>query len=171
MRYTTIIDISEQRDLYRNVNVRLVYLHLVLKSGYHDHDRDQVKISYRSLAADSGLTVSAVRHAINVLNKWRMLIRKDNAWIVRKWCQEQSITTRAKSSKEAKKRSQEQAVIDERERQRAMDEENRKRRDAEAGDRDNYIEFVRRQHQLAAAGDLDAIAWLNAHPASKGLAK
>lgn len=171
MRYTTIIDISEQRDLYRNVNVRLVYLHLVLKSGYHDHDRDQVKISYRSLAVDSGLTVSAVRHAINVLIKWRMLIRKDGSWIVRKWCQEQPITTRAKSSKEAKKRSQEQAVIDERERQRAMDEENRKRRDAEAGERDNYIEFVRKQQQLAAAGDLDAIAWLNAHPASRGLAK
>lgn len=169
MRYTTIIDISEQRDLYRNVNVRLVYLHLVLKSGYHDHDRDQVKISYRSLAADSGLTLSQVRHAINVLIKWRMLLRKDDAWIVRKWCQEQPITTRAKSSKEAKKRSQEQAVIDERERQRAMDEENRKRREAEAGERDNYIEFVRKQQKLAAAGDLDAIAWLNAHPASKGL--
>lgn len=169
MRYTTIIDISEQRDLYRNVNVRLVYLHLVLKSGYHDHDRDHVKISYRSLAADSGLTVSAVRHAINVLLKWRMLIRKDDAWIVRKWCQEQPITTRAKSSKEAKKKAQEQAVIDERERQRAMDEENRKRRDAEAGERDNYIEFVRKQQQLAAEGDLDAIAWLKVHPASKGL--
>lgn len=171
MRYTTIIDISEHRDLYRNVNVRLVYLHLVLKSGYHDHDRDQVKISYRSLAADTGLTLSSVRHAINVLVKWRMLIRKDDTWLVRKWCQEQPITTRAKSAKEAKKKAQEQAVIAERERQRAMDEENKKRRDAEAGDRDNYIEFVRKQHQLAAVGDLDAIAWLNEHPASKGLAK
>lgn len=171
MRYTTIIDISEQRDLYRNVNVRLVYLHLVLKSGYHDHDRDQVKISYRSLAADSGLTLSQVRHAINVLIKWHMLIRKDDSWIVRKWCSEQPITTRAKSSREAKKKAQEQAVSAERERQRAMDEEDKKRRDAEAGDRDNYIEFVRKQHQLAAAGDLDAIAWLNDHPASKGLAK
>lgn len=169
MRYTTIIDISEQRDLYRNVNVRLVYLHLVLKSGYHDHDRDQVRISYRSLAADTGLTVSAVRHAINILVKWRMLIRKDNTWIVRKWCQEQTITTRAKSSRDAKKKAQEQAVVAERERQRAMDEENKKRRDAEAGERDNYIEFVRKQQQLAASGDLEAIAWLNEHPASKGL--
>lgn len=169
MRYTTIIDISEYRDLYRNVNVRLVYLHLVLKSGYHDHDRDQVRISYRSLAADSGLTLSQVRHAIKILIKWHMLIRKDNTWTVRKWCQEQTITTRAKSSKEAKKKAQEQAVIAERERQRAMDDENRKRRDAEAGERDNYIEFVRKQQQLAAAGDMDAIAWLNEHPASKGL--
>lgn len=169
MRYTTIIDISEYRDLYRNVNVRLVYLHLVLKSGYHDHDRDQVRISYRSLAADSGLTLSQVRHAIKILIKWHMLIRKDNTWTVRKWCQEQTITTRAKSSKEAKKRAQEQAVVAERERQRAMDEENKKRRDAEAGERDNYIEFVRKQQQLAAAGDMDAIAWLNDHPASKGL--
>lgn len=169
MRYTTIIDISEYRYLYRNVNVRLVYLHLVLKSGYHDHDRDQVRISYRSLAADSGLTLSQVRHAIKILIKWHMLIRKDNTWTVRKWCQEQTITTRAKSSKEAKKKAQEQAVIAERERQRAMDDENRKRRDAEAGERDNYIEFVRKQQQLAAAGDMDAIAWLNEHPASKGL--
>lgn len=149
--------------------MRLVYLHLVLKSGYHDHDRDQVRISYRSLAADSGLTLSQVRHAIKILIKWHMLIRKDNIWTVRKWCQEQTITTRAKSSKEAKKKAQEQAVIAERERQRAMDDENRKRRDAEAGERDNYIEFVRKQQQLAAAGDMDAIAWLNEHPASKGL--
>lgn len=170
MRYTTIIDISEQKDLYRNVNVRLVYLHLVLKSGYHDHDRDQVRISYRSLAADTGLTLSSVRHAINVLIRWRMLIRKDDSWIVRKWCHEQPITTRAKSSKEARKKAQEQALIDERERQRAMDEEDKKRRDSETVDRDNYIEFVRKQKQLAAVGDLDAIAWLNAHPASKGLA-
>ena len=99
MRYTTIIDISEQRELYRNVNVRLVYLHLVLRSGYHDHDRDQVRISYRSLAADIGLTLSSVRHAINVLVKWHMLNRKEDTWIVRKWCQEQPITTRAKSTK------------------------------------------------------------------------
>ncbi|MFA1646008.1 MAG: hypothetical protein ACDS79_11095 [Enterobacteriaceae bacterium] len=98
-----------------------------------------------------------------------MLIRKEDTWIVRKWCQEQPITTRARTAKEAKKKAQEQAVIAERERRRAMDEEDKKRRDSEAGERDNYIEFVRRQQQLAASGDLDAIAWLNAHPASKGL--
>lgn len=164
MRYTTIIDISEQRDLYRNVNVRLVYLHLVLKSGYHDHDRDQIRISYRSLAADTGLTLSQVRHAIKVLFKWRMLIRKEDTWIVRKWCQEQTITTRAKTAKDAKKKAQEQAVIEERERQRQLDEEERRRRHELTKDgQSSYELYISSLQTRAAAGDIDAIAALKHH--------
>ena len=73
MRYTTIIDISEIQPIYRNVNARLVYLHLVLKSGYHDNDRDLVSISLRRIAAEVGLTLSATRHAISQLEKAQLL--------------------------------------------------------------------------------------------------
>ena len=70
MRYTTIIDIRDFPELYRNQNLRLLYLHLVLKSGYHDDDRDQVHTSIRRLGYETGLTVSAVRHGLAMLKKF-----------------------------------------------------------------------------------------------------
>lgn len=85
MRYTTIIDISEYPQVYRNVNVRLLYMHLVLKSGYHDEDRDMITTSIRRLAADTGLTVSAVRFALKVLQSYQLLQRQGNVYQVKKW--------------------------------------------------------------------------------------
>lgn len=98
MRYTTLIDISEYQALYRNHNVRLVYLHLVLKSGWHDNDRDILEISFRSLAADTGLTVSAVRHAISLLVKAELLTREGFSWRVKKFCLEQKVTSRKQAN-------------------------------------------------------------------------
>lgn len=69
MRYTTVIDISEFRATYRNLNARLLYLHLALKSGYHDDDRDLIATSIRRMASDAGLTISAVRHALATLER------------------------------------------------------------------------------------------------------
>lgn len=60
MRYTTIVDISEYASLYRNHNARLVYLHLALRSGYHDNDRDLIDVSVRRLA-DAVASLSARR--------------------------------------------------------------------------------------------------------------
>lgn len=85
MRYTTIIDITET-DIYRNVNCRLVYLHLVCKSGYHDDDRDTLQLSIRRIAADVGITLSAARHAIAQLMAAQLLKRLDDGrWHVLKW--------------------------------------------------------------------------------------
>lgn len=85
MRYTTIIDITET-DIYRNVNCRLVYLHLVCKSGYHDDDRDTLHLSIRRIAADVGITLSAARHAIAQLMAAQLLKRLDDGrWHVLKW--------------------------------------------------------------------------------------
>lgn len=100
MRYTTIIDISENRELYRNHNARLLYLHLVLKSGYHDDDRDQVRLSIRSMAYDSGLSVSAVRHALKVLEKNGLLSKRQGRLYVTKFVVEKTITKRARKAKE-----------------------------------------------------------------------
>lgn len=85
MRYTTIIDISEEGMIYKNVNCRLVYLHLVLKSGYHDDDRDQIAISIRTLAARVGISVGATRHALEQLQKAQLLARHGDKWQVKKW--------------------------------------------------------------------------------------
>lgn len=102
MRYTTIIDISQSRELYKNINIRLVYLHLVLKSGYHDYDRDIIDISIRNLAQQVGISVAATRHAINMLIKFKMLFKKDKMYYVRKFFIEQTITPRIKSDRQEK---------------------------------------------------------------------
>lgn len=86
-------------DLYRNLNTRAVYLHLVLKSGYHDEDRDKSKLSIRRLAAETGLTVSAVRNAFQQLEKAAMIERSsDGTTTVRKWILEPKPTARTKAT-------------------------------------------------------------------------
>lgn len=94
MRYTTIIDISEIPAIYKNHNARILYLHLVLKAGYHDDDRDIVTVSIRNLAAYSGLTVSAVRHALGVLERAQLLTRTPQGYRVKKWVATETPTPR-----------------------------------------------------------------------------
>lgn len=94
MRYTTIIDITETPDVYRNKNARLVYLHLALKAGYHDEDRDVLQTSIRTTAWKVGLTVSATRHALAVLERAGLLTRTKTGWTVTKWIQATDPTPR-----------------------------------------------------------------------------
>lgn len=106
MRYTTVIDISENRQLYANHNAVLVYLHLCLRAGYHDQDRDMVSISIRNLARDTGVTVSACRHAIKLLMGAGLLTRTAGTWTVKKWVEEHQITTRAKTKRDMQEQIQ-----------------------------------------------------------------
>lgn len=85
MRYTTLIDITEFPRVYKNHNARLVYLHMVLKSGYHAEDKDQIRTSIRRVAMSVGLTVSATRHALAQLERDGLLQRIEGGWSVRKW--------------------------------------------------------------------------------------
>lgn len=85
MRYTTVIDITDFPQIYRNIHARLVYIHMALKAGYHDDDRDVCRLSIRSLAADAGITVSAVRNALLQLEKSGLISRGSDCWIVKKW--------------------------------------------------------------------------------------
>ena len=96
MRYTTVIDIREDPVIYRNHNCRILYLHLCLVAGYHDHNRDKVFVSLRNLAADAGITFSACRHAIRILEKRNIIARKNGVIYVRKWLEENKPTARAK---------------------------------------------------------------------------
>lgn len=98
MRYTTILDLRDWPLLYKNHNVRLLYLHLVLIARYEDTYKDWAKISIRKLAVDSGLTESACRHALKVLEKAKLIRRRDG-WIwVAKWLKEPTITPRQRKS-------------------------------------------------------------------------
>lgn len=102
MRYTTVIDISEFPEVYRNGSARTLYFHLALKSGWHDNDRDRLKASIRTLAADAGLTVSATRHAVMVLTRAKLLAREaDGRWYVKKWTIEAPPSPRPKKGQAA----------------------------------------------------------------------
>lgn len=101
MRYTTIIDITEFPAIYRNPATRLVYLHLCLRSGYHDYDRDISSLSIRRLAYETGLTIGAVRNAMEQLSKYQMIARQGQLTKVRKFILEQPISKRAQNKKQA----------------------------------------------------------------------
>lgn len=103
--------------MYRNVNARLLYLHLVLKSGYHNDDRDLARISLRTMAADAGLTLSATRHALHILGDAGLVAKEGDAWRVRKWFVADPPTPRtqrntARASAEGLQDGRPQEVID-----------------------------------------------------------
>lgn len=118
MRYTTVIDISEMPEIYRNMTARLIYVHMSLKAGYHDSDRDLVTLSIRRLSAEVGVTVSATRHALHLLERSGLLTREGQLWRIKKWVEEQMITTRAKTKREMMdqiqrlERQKQQAVLE-----------------------------------------------------------
>lgn len=97
MRYTTIIDISEIPVIYRNQNACRVYIHMALKSGYHDADRDVIRVSVRRLAADCGISVAAARHALGVLQRAGLVASEAGSWRVRKWVLDVKPTPRRQS--------------------------------------------------------------------------
>ena len=98
MRYTTVIDITDFPQIYRNLNARLVYIHMALKAGYHDDDRDICRLSIRSLAADVGITVSATRNALLQLEKSGLISKASDCWIVKKWVLQESATPRTQKT-------------------------------------------------------------------------
>lgn len=167
MRYTTIIDITEMPAVYRCTAARILYLHITLIAGYHDNDRDIVDCSIRSLAAASGLTVSATRHALAVLIKAGLIDRQGLVWHVRKWIPEQPITARAKTAKqqarieEAAKRKSEQ---EQRERQLAIEKE--QRRQLEAQGKTSFMAYYESLQKRAQDGDQEAIRLCNRHRAT-----
>lgn len=98
MRYTTVIDITDFPQIYRNIHARLVYIHMALKAGYHDDDRDICRLSIRSLAADVGITVSATRNALLQLEKSGLISKSSDCWIVKKWVQMDAPSPRTQST-------------------------------------------------------------------------
>lgn len=80
-----MIDISDMPEVYRNQAARLLYIHMALCAGYHDDDRDLVRQSLRVMAVRAGLTLSAVRHALGLLQRAGLVSREGEAWRVRKW--------------------------------------------------------------------------------------
>lgn len=167
MRYTTIIDIREIPEVWKNQNVRLLYLQLVLMAGYHDNDRDIVRVSLRNLATSTGLTLSATRHAIAVLIKWRLLQHKKSYFKVVKFIEGETITPRGKTAKEAKQKAikkQEETRAQAIE-QAAQDAHNIVDQIYESGKTPFMVYFEKREAE-AAAGDRDAARYVEENRAT-----
>lgn len=157
MRYTTIIDITEQPAVYRNINCRLLYLHLALRSGYHDADRDMIDISIRRLAMETGLTVSATRHALRVLETAQLLSKVGPLWHVKKWLLEDQISPRAKKQKQQADDIRATAARQEREEQeRRRQQEIDNRRILEQTGKTEFMVYYEDLMKRAEAGDVDA---------------
>lgn len=142
MRYTTVIDISEIPDIYRNKNVSRLYFHLCLKAGYHDDDRDEVKFSIRRMAFSAGLSLSATRNAVLQLKKHGLLEQKNGVLKVRKFIVDAPITKRARKRKEIDTGT---AVRD------AMQEETTTR--IKAGEKTSWMVMYEMKMKAARAGD------------------
>ena len=160
MRYTTIVDISEFPALYRSESTRLLYLHMCLRSGYHDYDRDVCRLSIRQLARDVGLTIAAVRHALAQLAKYEMIIRRPEGYLVRKFLVEQPISKRARNKKE----QHQQQHVDERERAHAQLQETRAKQQQQVDElrkqgKTSFMVYYEQQSAKGLAGDLEAAAW------------
>lgn len=157
MRYTTIIDITEVPEVYRNHNARLIYLHLVLKSGYRDNDRDMIKISIRNLAMRTGMSVSATRHALNTLTKHNLLSRAGETWLVKKWIIEDTITPRAKTKKQQRAQDASQAQRDQQaELDKRMEQERRERSELEKAGKTSFMVYYEGLLAKAQNGDQEA---------------
>lgn len=167
MRYTTVIDISEYPTLYRNPNVRLVYLHMALKCGYHDDDKDLLDMSIRQLSYSVGLTVSATRHALSLLQRVGLLEKVGAVWMVKKWQPSVTISPRAKGARSqkdidtAEARQQQERILDqERSRTRRQMEKN------QAEGKSSFMVWYEGLEKQAAQGDIEAAETIKRHRAN-----
>lgn len=164
MRYTTIIDMTSTPELYKCVNARLVYLHLCLISGYHDYDRDIAHIGLRTLAEQVGITFSAVRHAVKLLERYHYIERNALGWKVTKWLPSEQPTPRPKAAPKKAPTSitqeREQANT---ERERANEMQRQERERLHASGKSSWMQFYENRLALANNGDLEAAAWCEAN--------
>lgn len=98
MRYTTVIDVTEIDDVWQNPNITRLYFFMALKCGYHDDDRDILRISLRNLAAQASLTLSATRHALKVLENAKLVTHEKEAWRVTKFVLEKKPMSRTQKT-------------------------------------------------------------------------
>ena len=111
-----MIDISDMPEVYRNQAARLLYIHMALCAGYHDDDRDLVRQSLRVMAVRAGLTLSAVRHALGLLQRAGLVSREGDAWRVKKWFVDTPPTPR-RQPKDRRAAHEASSIADEAERQ------------------------------------------------------
>lgn len=157
MRYTTVIDISEMPELYRNPNIVRVYIHLCLKAGYHDDDRDRIQISIRSLSMDLHLSIATVRHALSQLIKAKLLVKEGTVCTVSKYVYDRPITKRAKTvAMEQARQAEERQQAERRQAEERYNQQRAEDRALRQQGKDSYMLYYEMQMAKAEAGDLSA---------------
>lgn len=151
MRYTTIIDIREFPTIYRNINCRMVYLHLCLSCGYHDSDRDISQLSLRRLAEEVGITLSATRNALRVLEKHGLVSTNNGILSVTKWVSAKSISKRQEIAPAAKERAKQ-----ERKEELQRERERQEREELHAKGKTQFMIYYEAMMEKASQGDEDA---------------
>lgn len=155
-----MIDITEIPSVYRNINTRLLYLHMAMKAGYHAEDLDLMGGSLRQLAAGTGLTFSAVRHGLKILEQAGLLERVGDAWRVKKWLPSAPGAKRAKSIAEEQQRATAEALRQEQERAEQQREEDKRRLLAIWAVGSNaWLEMYANKQRAAEGGDAAAAAF------------
>lgn len=164
MRYTTVIDISDQPSVWRSMNARQLYFYMALRAGWHNEDRDIVDLSIRSLAADCGLTVSATRCALALLQKHKLIEKIDSGWKVLKWICQDPPAPRMKPTSESKQTAK---LVDRRDQQIREYQQRvlQAVRNCSTEELTTWLQELeegstRRHHGVEIRPNLDNIAWL-----------
>ena len=155
MRYTTIIDITEVPAVYRNPS-----------TTYHDDDRDVLDMSLRNLAAASGMTLSACRHALRILENAQLISRQGDVWMVKKWLPAATISARPKKAAPDQDAARE---AERKLRERQERKENQERQASAALAEQGKTPFMAYYEGLqvkAAAGDMEAARLVRKHEAT-----
>lgn len=146
--------------VFRCRNAVWLYYFMSMKAGYHDDDRDILDMSLTQLANASGLTVSAVRHAIRVLVNAH-LVKRDgqHAWTIRKWIQESTITPRRQNKRQERLvQKQLDEAAQQAQREAALEAERRKNEALWARGKSPFIVYCESLKEKAANGDDEAAA-------------
>lgn len=144
---------------YRNPSARLVYIHLALTAGWHDDDRDIARISYRRLAVDVGLTLSATRHALHQLITTGMITPTEKGWIVKKWEIPKDITPLQKIIKGKKSQQAAAAAVSaSAEIMDKLDQERQERKALAHSGKSQFMVYYENQLVKANEGDAEALA-------------
>lgn len=126
MRYTTAIDITEVPAVWRSQSACRLYLWACMKCGYHDQDRDYLDMSFRQMAIGTGLTLSAVRCALQTLQKAKLITRQGEGWMVTKWIPESKPGKRPAAAQSVKHQALEEERLQQERRRAIQDEETRR---------------------------------------------
>lgn len=158
MRYTTIIDIRDWPQIYANVNIRLLWLELSLGANYQTEKRDIYTGSLRSIAARTGITLSATRHALSVLEKNGLIKKTASGLAIKKWLPaEKPAPRKAPSATTAPSILEKSAAVLSVEKQKAAFLEEQKKN--EAAHTTTFINRYERQYQQAMSGDAASLAF------------
>lgn len=157
MRYTTIIDVTET-PIWSNINALRLYYWACMKCGYHDNDRDILRVSLRDMSHRLNMSLSAVRHSLKVLQAASLIIPvQESTYRVVKWIDNQEISKRKSKrelqlqvesmTREQQRQQQEQYELE----QKKIIEKQRKQRQQRG---ESVLDMrIRNARQAVAAGD------------------